>query len=311
MKELQGPVLIWLNKARVDLGLSPLKMTPEEVTPDFHPLTGCQLENKVIGKLLGVGSFAVVFELDGSSPSGGRLAVKVMPRTVGEEAAKDKELFLREIQIGQRLRHPTITPLHSFTELAQSRFVILERIEGETLAAVIGRKMPVTRYRELFTQFTEGLAYAHKHEVVHRDLKPENVMLSPDGSLKILDFGMARLNGSTTVTITGQFKGTPMYCAPEQIIDSKTVGEACDQFSFGLLSYQILTGQFPYNLVPNQPMQTLFARLQQQAAKLSAVWPEVGQAADDAMARMLAMKPEDRFPTIEEAFETFSQALPG
>lgn len=102
-----------------------------------------------------------------------------------------------------------------------------------------------------------------------------------------------------------------MYCAPEQIINSKAAVLASDQFAFGLLSYQLLTGEFPYTLVDSQPLQTLFARLQYPAAKLSDAWPEVGQAADEAMARMLAMKPEERFPSIEEAFQTFSQALPG
>lgn len=310
MAVLQTQELLWLEKARQDLGHSPSGLKLEQVTSDLHPLNGCSLEGSAIGKLVGVGSFAVVFELSGSDPSQGRLAVKAMPRAGGSDAAQNDELFQREVRIGRSLQHPNIARLHRFVELANSRFVVLDFIEGDTMAALAGQKLTVPEYRRLFSQLSQGLTHAHQQGVVHRDLKPENVMLSPGGSLKILDFGMARMRGDTAVTVTGQFKGTPMYCAPEQILDSKTVEATCDQFSFGLLSYQFLTGEFPYPLDSKQPLQTLFARLQQPAARLSSVWPEVGNEADESMARMLDIKPEGRFASVAEAFETFSQALP-
>ena len=310
MATLQTQELLWLEKARQDLGQPPSGLKLEQITSLLHPLNDCSLEGFPIGKFVGVGSFAVVFELSSSEPSHGRLAVKAMPRVGGSDSAKNDELFQREVRIGLSLQHPNIARLHRFVELANSRFVVLDFIEGDTMAALTGEKLPVSQYRRVFSQLSQGLTHAHQQGVVHRDLKPENVMLDPNGSLKILDFGMARMRGDTSVTVTGQFKGTPMYCAPEQIIDSKTVDVACDQFSFGLMSYQFLTGEFPYPLDSKQPLQTLFARLQQPATRLSTVWPEVGTQADEAMARMLSIKPEERFSSIEEAFETFSQALP-
>ena len=184
------------------------------------------------------------------------------------------------------------------------------RLEALAWNAMLGEALSPQRYRELFGPLAKGLDYAHQMGVVHRDLKPENVMLEDNGAVRILDFGMARKSGGTDVTVTGQFKGTPMYCAPEQIIDSKKVSPACDQFSFGLLSFQLLTGKFPYPIDDKAPLQTLFARLQQPAAKLSSLWPEASPEADAAMARMLDMKPENRFASVQEAFEALSAALP-
>ena len=304
MEPLDRKLVAWLEKVRDEL-VAPTASDGE------HPLEGCLLEGARIGKLLGVGSFAAVFVLT-ENVDGKPLAVKVLERKKGDDAEKDDELFRREVDIGMRLDHPTIARIHRFVELHHSRFVVLDQVQGQTWEAFLERAMPSSRYRELFAPFVEGLSYAHRMGVVHRDLKPENLMLANDGRVIILDFGMARLGTSeVSSTVTGQFKGTPMYCAPEQIIDSKRVTPACDQFSFGLLSFQLLTGQFPYPVVPKQPLQTLFARLQQPARRLSEAWPEAGEQADQVMARILAMKPEERYPTVEEAFIALSTALPG
>jgi serine/threonine protein kinase len=234
----------------------------------------------------------------------------VLERRLGDGQDHEDELFRREVDIGMRLDHPTITRIHGFVERPNSRFVILDRVLGKTWTELLSGPLPCSRYRQLFSPLAQGLGYAHQMGVVHRDLKPENVMLSDDGTIRILDFGMARQKGSTDVTVTGQFKGTPMYCAPEQIIDSKKVAPACDQFSFGLLSFQALSGKFPYPLDPKAPLNTLFARLQQPAAPLLSVWPEAGEQADQVMARMLSPEPEARYPSVEEAFAALSDALP-
>lgn len=288
----------WLGRVREELG-SP-------VTTGEHPLHGATLETARIGKLLGVGSFAAVFEL--FDETGCPLAVKVLERQQGEESGKADELFRREVDIGMRLDHPSITRIYRFHEFPRTRFVVMDRVDGETWSSL--ERLSAPRYRELFGPFAQGLEYAHRMGVVHRDLKPENLMLASDGTVRILDFGMARQSGSAEVTVTGQFKGTPKYCAPEQVMDSKKVSPACDQFSFGLMSYELLTGMFPYPTDPKQPLHTLFARLQAPATRLSVVWPEAPPKADEVMARVLAQNPEERYPTVSEAFAALSDALP-
>jgi serine/threonine-protein kinase len=300
MNALDAKLLAWLEAVREELGGS--------TATGAHPLEGCLLEGCPIGGLLGVGSFAAVFELRDSD--GQPRAVKVLQRTgAGSEAADEDLIFRREVDIGRRLSHPTVARIHRVVERPRSRFVVLDLVQGHTWNSLTSQPLSPARYRQLFRPLAEGLQHAHELGVVHRDLKPENVMLAQDGTVRILDFGLARQSGGTESTITGQFKGTPMYSAPEQVKDSKRVSPACDQFSFGLLSFQMLTGQFPYPLDPKQPLQTLFARLMQPAARLSSVWPEVPAAADQVMARMLAMQPQDRYPSVVEAFEALSAAL--
>lgn len=273
-----------------------------------HPLHGLSLEAATIGKFLGSGSFAAVFELEDPS-SVTPLAVKVLPRQGGEEAAKDDEIFRREVEIGLALEHPSITRIYRYLERQFGRFVIMDKVSGVTLSAV-ERPLSKQQYRDIFGPLADGLDYAHGQGVIHRDLKPENVMLVEDGSIRILDFGMARQMGGTNVTVTGQFKGTPMYCAPEQVLDSKSVTPACDQFSFALLSFEMLTGAFPYPMDSKQPLQTLFARLQQPAARLASVRPELGEGADAVLARMLSIKPEERFSSVKEGYQALLAALP-
>lgn len=290
----------WLERVREELG-SP-------ANGEEHPLHGAALESARIGRLLGVGSFAAVFEL--FDDSGCPLAVKVLERQQGEEAGKDDELFRREVDIGLRLEHPSITRIYRFHEFPRSRFVVMDQVQGQTWSALPKERLTSDRYRELFGPLAQGLEYAHQMGVVHRDLKPDNVMLDSDGRVRILDFGMARQHGGTAVTITGQFKGNLMYSAPEQVMNSKTVSAACDQFAFGLLSYEMLTGILPYPVNPKQPFETLFARLQRPATRLSVAWPEAPAQADDVMARILAQNPEERYPTVGEAFRALSETLP-
>ncbi len=296
---MDAKIANWLEKVRVELG-SP-------VSTGEHPLHGATLENARIGKLLGVGSFAAVFEL--FDDSGHPLAVKVLEREAGEQAGLADELFRREVDIGMRLEHPAITRIYRFHQLPRSRFVVMDRVEGRTWNELIQEQLPPDRYRELFGPLAQGLEYAHRMGVMHRDLKPENVMLDNEGKVRILDFGMARQSGDTVVTLTGQFKGNLMYAAPEQVMNSKTVTPACDQFAFGLLSYQMLSGKFPYPIDHAQPFHTVFARLQAPATRLSVVWPEAPAQADEVMARILAQKPEERYPTVSEAFEALATAL--
>ena len=173
----------------------------------------------------------------------------------------------------------------------------------------MGSPINLESYRKLAALLATGLGYAHRMGVVHRDLKPENIMVDDKGDLKILHLGLARTTSARDLTLTGEFKGTPRYCAPEQAQNTKLVGPATDQFAFGLLSFELLTGHFPYPEYPKDPLQNVFVRLTQPAARLSSVWPEVSPEADEAMARMLHVSPGERFPNIEIAFQTFLDAL--
>ena len=304
--QLDNLVMSWLKQIRSELE-APVHLSQDS---GGHPLSGYSLDGAKVGKILGVGSFAIVFELHDPQDKGRSLAVKVLKRSIlSKNSDRENESFRREVDIGMRLEHPNITRIHRFAERPSTRFVVLEKVPGATLSAYIDRPLTLKQYQNLFAPLSAGLDYAHRMGVIHRDLKPENIMVSPDGSLKILDFGLARTAGARDLTLTGEFKGTPKYCAPEQAQNTKKVGPATDQFAFGLLSFELLTGQFPYPEYPKDPLQNIFVRLTQPAARLSSVWPEVSPESDEAMARMLNVSPEERFDNVEEAFNIFVRSL--
>ncbi len=303
---LNPQMMSWLSNVRGELGGTG---NSNAHAGSLHPLHGCSLGRAQVGDVLGVGSFAVVFELnDPKSPRS--LALKVLKRsTVGRHSEHENEAFRREVDIGMQLHHQSITRIHAFKECTNSRFVILDKVDGETFANLLDLPISIPRYRELFGPLAKALDYAHAMGVVHRDLKPENVMLSSDGEVKELDFGLARHRSSKDVTLTGEFKGTPRYCAPEQAMDSKKVGPATDQFAFALLTFEALVGRFPYPEDPRRPLDTLLVRLERPAPPMSSLWARSNPEADAVMARMLSRQPEDRFPSVEEAFHLLLDSL--
>ena len=269
-----------------------------------HFLDGLNLRGYTLGNHLGTGSAGAVYEA--TDPKGNKVAVKVLPLPEGDSAAK---IFQREVKIGQTIDHPSIVKtLHTF-DLGPAQFVIMELVEGSTLKTVLrGEPLEPKWFYRIFEPLAEGLEVAHSKGVVHRDLKPENIMLAADGAIKILDFGMARLVEDASVTMTGTFKGTVRYTAPEQLSDSKRAGPACDQFALGLLMFEGLTGKFPYP-EHKQPMQAVLDRAQNDPWRLSQVDSRFPEEASAVFARMLAREPEDRYAGVLEAYNALKAAI--
>ena len=269
-----------------------------------HFLDGLNLRGYQLGAHLGTGAAGAVYRA--TDPQGYKVAIKVLPLPEGDSAAK---IFQREVKIGQTIDHPSIVKtLHTFA-LGPAQFVIMELVEGSTLKTVLnGEPLEPKWFYRIFEPLAKGLEVAHSKGVVHRDLKPENVMLAGDGTIKILDFGMARLVEDASVTMTGTFKGTVRYTAPEQLSDSKRAGPACDQFALGLMMFEGLTGKFPYQ-EHKQPMQAVLERAQHEAYRLSQVDSRFPEEASDVFARILAREPEARYPSVMEAYEALRSAI--
>src|ERR1041384_8037396 len=165
--------------------------------------------------------------------------------------------FTRESEIVERFRseavtlaklyHPNIATLHSFFRQADDYFMVMEYVRGETLDSLIRRSGPLTVERavQLFGLALEGIGHAHTMGIIHRDIKPANMMLTEKGSLKVMDFGIARVLGSTRMTRQGTIIGTVEYMAPEQI-QGKDSDARTDIYSLGILLYEMLTGRVPF-----------------------------------------------------------------
>lgn len=200
-----------------------------------------------VESLLGRGGMGQVFRVT-ELASGRALALKVLRPLDGDDADRVRR-FQREIQILTRLQHPAVLRILDWGESAAGLYFVTELVEGEDLKLAIRRRgaFPPGETAAIGATLAEALAAAHAQGVVHRDVKPNNVMIARDGSLRLLDFGLARGAGidMTTLTRTGTVVGTPGYMSPEQF-DAHGVDERSDIYSLGVLLFEVLTGRLPF-----------------------------------------------------------------
>ncbi|MDX9785402.1 MAG: serine/threonine-protein kinase [Desulfobacterales bacterium] len=163
-----------------------------------------------------------------------------------EDTDKMKKKFFREAESAGRLSHPGIVTIFDAGEQGPLAYIAMEFLKGKDLRAFVKKEslLPMRKVIDYVADIADALAYAHSQGVVHRDIKPANIMLLRNGTVKITDFGIARII-ATSKTLTGVVKGTPYYMAPEQITGKKVDGR-CDIFSLGVVFFQLLTGQLPF-----------------------------------------------------------------
>lgn len=218
---------------------------------------GTQLNHYRIVRLLGQGGMGEVYEADDTRLRR-RVALKVLPAEIGSDAAR-RARFDKEAQAVASLNHPNIVTLHSIEQCGDTRFLTMEIVEGRTLDRLVPPAgLPL---RELLTYaipIVDAVGAAHERGIVHRDLKPANVMVTSDGRVKVLDFGVAKLldrsprDGVSVSTVTavpatsiGQIVGTMAYMSPEQA-EGRPVDHRSDLFSIGILLYEMATGLRPF-----------------------------------------------------------------
>src|SRR5215475_449064 len=219
--------------------------------------TGSKIGPYEILSPLGAGGMGEVYRAR-DAKLGREIAVKVLPASVADDRGR-RQRFEQEARSASALNHPNILTIYDIGEADGALFIAMELVEGKTLRELLasGEPLPTKRLLDLGVQAAEGLAKAHSAGIVHRDLKPENVMVSRDGFVKILDFGLAKLvqapaaeasNLPTVVepaTRPGTVMGTVGYMSPEQA-SGEPVDYRSDQFSLGSVLYELLTGSKPF-----------------------------------------------------------------
>jgi serine/threonine protein kinase len=202
---------------------------------------------KILEKL-GEGGMGVVYKAQDLKLDR-MVAVKFLPSHLSA-SPDSKARFLQEAKATAALNHPNILNVYEIDEQEDGMFLVMEFLEGTTLKKYMsnlnsGTGVPVHQAIEWASQIAEGLKAAHGKNIVHRDIKPENVMLTNEGKLKIMDFGIAKLKSSSGLTRTGTSLGTLSYMSPEQ-----AQGEAADQrsdiWSLGVVLYELLTADLPF-----------------------------------------------------------------
>ena len=222
------------------------------VTPVADPrlVPGAMFGGYCLVREIGRGGMGVVFEADDRRLHR-RVALKFVP--VASADAPGTQRLRQEARAAAALAHPNIATIHALEEVDGRTAIVSELVEGETLRAVIARgALSPDDVLDIVLPLASALAAAHARGIVHRDLKPENVLRQPDGQVKVLDFGLARLEGEaralasvSRVTLPGLAAGTPGYMAPEQLLGHAIDGRA-DQFALGVLILELATGANPF-----------------------------------------------------------------
>ena len=241
------------------------------------------------------------------------VAVKLLRRDVAGDPTYLAR-FRREAQSTASLNHPSIVAVFDSGEEpvagALVPYLVMEYVSGATLHDVLRREqaMDPRRALELTDGVLEALAYAHAHGIVHRDIKPANVMLTGDGSVKVMDFGIARPMGQQgmTLTQTAMVVGTAEYLSPEQA-RGETVDPRADLYSVGCLLFELLTGRPPFQ--GDTPVAVALQHLRSEPQPPSALAPAVGGGCDDLVLRALAKDRDQRFADAAQMREAVAREV--
>src|SRR5580698_243783 len=256
-----------------------------------------------IRRQLGRGAMGTVYE--GFDPIIERIvAIKTvrLPESPDEETAEEIARFRREAQAAGRLTHPNIVGVFDYGETADIAYIVMEYVDGPALKSLLDKneRFPLPRIAQIMEDLLAGLQFSHERGVVHRDIKPANLMLTKTGQGKIADFGIARIE-SSSMTQAGTVLGTPAYMSPEQFM-GQVVDARSDIYSSGVLLYQLLTGERPFEGSMSAIMHKALHTEPLAPSQLSVTSPP---ALDAVVKKAMAKRPNERFATAA----AFSEAL--
>ena len=275
------------------------RLFENDPTPEEN-LVGKTLGPYEILRELGRGGMGVVY-LGRDTRLDREAAVKLISPHGAYGARLYDRLRLEARAVG-RLAHPGIAAVYALEECEAGLYAAFEYVEGRTLRGLLADgALHFSQAANIVTQAAEAIATAHAQGIVHRDLKPENIMLTGDGRVKILDFGLAGIESAggagTGLTQSGMFLGTPAYASPEQLL-GHPVGYASDIFSLGVLLYELVVGRHPFG--GDDSIVTIARVLQGDFEDPSAANDAVPQAFDRIIRRCLRKNPEERYTGMND-----------
>ncbi len=275
----RSPMADPLGAAQTELGL---------------PLNTVLLNRYRISKMLGAGGMGCVYMAE-DEKLGIPVAIKVLRDVLRQDPGSVRRL-ITEAKASILLSHPNIVRLHNFEDAETTKFLVMEFVQGETLADKIARegKLAEDVVRRIAVEVCKGLEHAHSKRVIHRDMKPGNILLGKDGSVKVADFGIARLCRDSVSRLTSQHdSGTLIYMSPEQLDGDS--GESTDLYSLGAVLYEMLSGDPPF--VTGE----ITAQIRHKVPKEI---PGVSAEMNRIVLKCLEKKPENRFAGLARLRET-------
>ena len=277
------------------------------------PRLGQQVGSYEIVSLLGAGGMGQVY-LARDARLGRKVALKFLPDFMQQDETARKR-FLREAKLAAALDHPFVCKVYEIGEEDSKAFISLEYVRGRTLREKLAEGPVALREAlKIAAEIAEALAEAHQRDIVHRDLKPTNIMLTPDGHVKVMDFGLAKQlihpegqeQSLTGMTKTGTTVGTLPYMSPEQVRGQK-VDTRSDLFSLGVMLYEMVAGEHPFRR--SLAADTAVAILGNDPEPVGQLRPEVGEELESAVMKLLAKDREDRWQSVEEVRASLAQLV--
>ena len=243
------------------------------------------------------------------------VAIKVLPAEVSQNTNALKR-FLGEARATGKLHHRNAIAIYDIGNAGEVNFIVMELATGGSVADLVAQQQPIpfTEACRIISEAGEGLVAAHAASLIHRDIKPENLMLSDDGTVKIVDFGLSKstdveADTRTAVTVAGQILGTPLYMSPEQF-RGEQVGVGSDIYSLGATFYHLLTGRAPFEEATSLH-QLMYAHLEKEPPNPCTVNPELPTGCADVVARAMAKSPNARYADVAELVEAIRTLAEG
>ena len=255
---------------------------------------------------LGRGGMAAVF-LAHEIALDRKVAIKVVLPALEQLSPGIAERFLREARTAAAMSHPHVVPVYAVKQTSNLVYFVMKYVRGRTLESLIEDVGPIPApiIRTILRQVGSALDYAHRNGVIHRDIKPANIILDKEGWAVVTDFGIAKVVEAEALTMTGATIGTPQYMSPEQCAGLDVTG-ASDQYSLGIVAYEMITGRPPFN--DKSPLTMMYEHCHTPIPPIADTIPDCPPELADAVMRMLDKEPANRWPTIEDAVTAFGAA---
>ncbi len=247
-------------------------------------------------KVLGAGGMGRVYQVRNVITDRVEAMKVLLPEISGQEEVAAR--FLREIKVLAALNHPHIASLHTALSIENQLVMIMEYVEGQAISSVLASgPLPVPDALTFIDQVLDALSYAHQRRVIHRDIKPANMMLTPDGTVKLMDFGIARAdNEPTLLTAPGTTLGSMNYMSPEQVKGERT-DERSDLYSLGISLYEMVTGDRPFH--GDSSFSLMAAHVNQPPTPPIELRPDMPPGLNDIILTSIAKAPEERFQSAD------------